>query len=311
MQQSKVASVNISKAKGTIKQPVDFIEIDEQGVVSDAHSGYWNRQISLLGLESIEKFGNEAGRTFHPGEFAENITTTGLTLYKTHPLDRLIIGETELEVTQIGKGCHGDGCAIYREIGNCVMPKEGIFCRTIKKGKIYPGDPLVYIPKVIRVFVLTLSDRASRSQYEDRSGPRITEITSGFFKTLGFQIHIDNHLIPDDASMLRQLLSDAREKEYDLVFTTGGTGIGPRDITPDVTMKMLDKEIPGVMDHIRLKFGQDKPGVLLSRAVAGLMGNTLVFNLPGSVRAVEEYFAEISKNLKHMLYMIHGLDLHG
>lgn len=311
MQVSKVVSVNISKAKGTIKEPVDFIEVTAQGVAGDAHAGFWNRQISLLGSESIEKFGNEAGRSFRPGEFAENITTTGLTLYQTHPLDRLLIGETEMEVTQIGKGCHGDGCAIFREVGNCVMPKEGIFCRTIKKGKIYPGDPVVYVPKIIRVYVLTLSDRASRGEYEDKSGPRIASLGADFFNSLGYQNQIVTDLIPDDAGLFRQKLTEAKEKNYDMIFTTGGTGIGPRDITPDVTRQMLDKEIPGLMEQIRLKYGQDKPGALLSRAVAGLMGNMLVFNMPGSVKAVGEYFMEISKNLKHMLFMIHGLDLHG
>jgi len=306
----KVTSVNISKQKGTIKEPVDFIEIDDQGVKLDAHAGYWNRQVSLLGEESIEKFGKEANRSFKPGEFAENITTSGILLYKTQPLDRFIIGTTEMEVTQIGKHCHGDGCAIFREVGKCVMPKEGIFCRTIKPGTIKPGDSVTYMPKVMNVYVLTLSDRASGGIYEDRSGPLTVKLVEEFLANIGYQSEIIPEIIPDDAGILRSKLMEASDKQFDMIFTTGGTGIGPRDITPDVTKKLLDKEIPGLMEQIRLKYGQEKPNVLLSRAVAGVMGTSLIFNMPGSVKAVHEYTSEIFKSLKHMIFMLHGLDLH-
>jgi molybdopterin adenylyltransferase len=143
----KVLSVNISREKGTIKTPVDQIEISGMGVTGDAHAGDWHRQVSLLGNESIEKWGAMADREVNFGEFAENITTQGITLYETNPGDRLIIGDAELEVTQIGKKCHGSGCAIFREVGNCVMPKEGIFARVIKTGNIKPGDEIVYQKK--------------------------------------------------------------------------------------------------------------------------------------------------------------------
>jgi molybdopterin adenylyltransferase len=306
----KVVSINVSEEKGTIKNPVDFIEINEQGVLGDAHAGWWNRQISMLAIESIEKFGKEAKRNFKPGEFAENITTKGIALYDTRPLDRFLIGETEMEVTQIGKGCHGDGCAIFREVGNCVMPKEGIFCRTIKGGNIQPGDAIQYLPRIMRVYVLTLSDRASRGEYKDRSGPKTASLVKDFFLQKGYESLVEQEIIADDPVMLRQKLVEANNQKFDAIFTTGGTGIGPRDITPDVTKTLLDRVIPGVMEQIRLKYGQENPNALLSRAVAGVMGSSLVFNMPGSVRAVEEYTTEIFKSIKHMIYMIHGLDLH-
>ena len=132
METGTVISVNISEKKGTIKHPVGSIELNEMGVLGDAHAGPWGRQVSLLAKESIEMFAKDAGRQIQNGEFAENITTDGLVLHHTKPLDRFRIGGTELEVTQIGKKCHGDNCAIFREVGNCVMPKEGIFCRVIK-----------------------------------------------------------------------------------------------------------------------------------------------------------------------------------
>jgi len=142
-----VVSVNISEKKGTIKVPVESIELTTTGVLNDAHAGKWHRQVSLLAKESNEKFALEAKRVVAYGEFAENITTEGIVLYKTIPGDRLIIGETELEITQIGKKCHGDNCAIFREIGSCVMPKEGIFARVIKGGIIQAGDTMIYIPQ--------------------------------------------------------------------------------------------------------------------------------------------------------------------
>ncbi|MBI9035786.1 MAG: hypothetical protein JEZ03_15095, partial [Bacteroidales bacterium] len=94
----KVVSVNISEVKGTVKIPVEQIVLNDQGVESDAHAGDWHRQVSLLGVESFEKFQKEANRELAYGEFAENITTEGILLYKTTPGDKLIIGEVELEI---------------------------------------------------------------------------------------------------------------------------------------------------------------------------------------------------------------------
>ncbi len=99
----KVLSVNISEKKGTIKKPVDVINLSDIGVEKDAHSGPWNRMVSLLGIESVNKFSKEAGREIAYGEFAENITTEGIKLYETKPLDRFINESVEIEVTQIGK----------------------------------------------------------------------------------------------------------------------------------------------------------------------------------------------------------------
>ena len=145
-----IKSVNISEKKGTIKLPVNEISLTNYGVEGDAHSGPWNRQVSLLGTESIMKFEKDAGRKIKAGEFAENITTEGLELWKLNPLDRFVNDEVILEVTQIGKECHGTSCTIFKEVGNCVMPKEGIFCRVIKPGILKPGDTLQYIPKNYR-----------------------------------------------------------------------------------------------------------------------------------------------------------------
>ena len=144
MNKIKVLSVNISEKKGVIKHPVKEIEITEQGVKDDAHAGDWHRQVSLLAKESIDKFEEVLGRKLEYGEFAENITTEGITLYTMKPGDKLNIAGVELEVTQIGKKCHGDGCAIFSQVGKCVMPKEGIFAKVLKTGTIKPGDEIIY-----------------------------------------------------------------------------------------------------------------------------------------------------------------------
>jgi len=304
-----VLSVNVSEKKGTIKVPVNEITVTKNGIAGDAHSGDWNRQVSILGLNSIEKFIRATNRKTSYGEFAENITVSGINLDNCMPLNSFKIGDTLLEITQIGKECHGSSCAIYKEVGNCIMPKEGIFTRVINPGIIRPGDTGLYLPKIFRIYILTLSDRASKGIYEDKSGPGIKSHISDFFAAKNLRCNIETEIIPDDAPTLREIMIK-RSVVSDIIFTTGGTGIGPKDITPDVIRPMLNKEIPGIMDLIRLKYSADKPQALLSRSFAGIIDNCLVYSIPGSLKAVEEYMEEILKTLLHTVYMLHELDIH-
>jgi Uncharacterized protein conserved in bacteria len=140
----KVISVNTSEKKGTIKAPVAEINlIEDFGIEGDAHGGKGIRQVSLLGVESLNKFREHTNiKGLCSGKFAENITTEGITLYKLPIGTKLKIGEALLEVSQIGKECHG-GCEIRNTVGSCIMPKEGIFAKVIKGGKIKAGDEIV------------------------------------------------------------------------------------------------------------------------------------------------------------------------
>ena len=190
------------------------------------------------------------------------------------------------------------------------MPKEGIFVWVKREGMLKPGDVLEYIPRVYKVMVITLSDRVYKGEYDDRSGPAVVNRVDDFFQSIKWEHTVDSMVIPDDDRMLRGNLLKAKELGYDLVITTGGTGIGPRDITPDVVKDMLDKELPGIMELIRVKYGTEKPNALLSRGIAGLMGNAFVYTLPGSVKAVNEYMDEITKTLKHLYLMKMGIDSH-
>ena len=141
---ARVLAVCISTRKGEKKRPVDEIALKiDHGIVGDAHAGNWHRQVSLLANESVDKM-RERGLTLGPGDFAENILTEGVTL-KTLPVGtRLRVGETELEITQIGKECHSD-CEIKKKVGICVMPAEGVFAIVKREGTIRAGDEIAII----------------------------------------------------------------------------------------------------------------------------------------------------------------------
>ncbi len=139
---AKVLAINISEKKGIPKTPTDTAEVRvDYGIVGDAHAGDWHRQISLLANESIDKVREMGVKDLDFGRFAENITTEGIVLHTLDIGTVIEIGNTSYEVTQIGKECHSH-CAIYHQVGDCVMPREGIFVKVIKPGVIKPGDDI-------------------------------------------------------------------------------------------------------------------------------------------------------------------------
>ncbi len=309
-EKGKVVSVNISEERGTEKKPIPEAEIGDCGIVGDSHAAAWHRQVSLLDMESIERFSGESGMSFGPGDFAENITTRGIDPSRAGLLDLLVSGDITLEVTQIGKKCHGDGCAVYQRAGRCVMPQNGVFCRVISGGIIRPGDPIALSPKLFKVRVITLSDRAYRDEYKDRAGPEVCRLLEDFFSGKRWHPQLESVVIPDDAGRLQSELERIQGEGADLIITAGGTGVGPRDITPEVVAGFCEKLIPGIMENIRVRYGREKPNARLSRSVAGVRGKCQVYALPGSVRAVGEYMTEILKTVEHLVFMLHGIDAH-
>lgn len=165
------------------------------------------------------------------------------------------------------------------------------------------------LPDNYRVKIITLSDRAAAGEYEDKSGPLVKEMIDEYFIKIGWSMVSEVVIIPDDSSKLRQLVNESSQ-DYNVIITTGGTGIGPRDFTVDVITPMLDKTIPGIMELIRVKYGMEKPNAVLSRGVAGIKGSSLIFTLPGSEKAVKEYMTEILSTLQHAIYMQYGIDSH-
>ena len=137
---ARILAVNISTEKGTQKHPVERIEMKVgHGIVGDAHAGNWHRQISLLGMGSVQKVQEHIDFDLKPGDFAENVLTEGLTLYELPVGAKIKIGTALCEVTQIGKECHYN-CAIREKAGDCVMPREGIFARVLEDGTAKAGD---------------------------------------------------------------------------------------------------------------------------------------------------------------------------
>ncbi|MGD9818940.1 MAG: MOSC domain-containing protein [Desulfomonilaceae bacterium] len=140
-----IVAVCVSPKKGMIKTEVDSVSIVEGvGIVDDAHSGDWHRQVSLLAIEEIEKM-NQKGYDVRPGSFAENICTRGFNLSEASIGKKIKIGANViLEITQIGKECH-TRCAVYNKIGDCIMPQQGVFTKVISGGVVRAGDSVAYI----------------------------------------------------------------------------------------------------------------------------------------------------------------------
>ncbi len=137
-----IKAISVSEKKGVPKRNINIAElIENHGIKGDAHAGNWHRQVSFLGQESIDKMSALGVKGLCGGKFAENITTEGIQLYDLPVGTKFKINDAVFEVTQIGKECHKK-CAIYHSVGDCIMPREGVFARVLKGGQIKPGDEI-------------------------------------------------------------------------------------------------------------------------------------------------------------------------
>ena len=303
----KVLAVCISEKKGTQKKPVEKIELKpEWGIVGDAHAGNWHRQVSLLSFEKIDEF-RKKGADVEYGAFGENIVCEGFDLSKLTVGTRFQIGDALLELTQIGKACHSH-CEIYKTMGDCIMPREGVFTIVLKPGTVKPGDEIKMIePEADRPFtaaIITLSDRASKGEYEDKSGPVIREM----LEKEGYQI-IEQLILPDGRPKLEaELKRLADQRQVNVIFTTGGTGFSERDLTPEATRAVCEREVPGIGEALRNYSMQFTSHAMLSRQTAGIRKRTLVVNLPGSPKACREDLEFILEPLRHGLGILRGTD---
>lgn len=301
----KLLGICISEKRGTQKTAVSQAVIDEGwGIRGDAHGGSWHRQISLLAYEKIAAF-REQGAEVDFGAFGENLIIEGFD-FRTLPVGtRFQIGAAQVEMTQIGKECHSH-CAIYQKMGDCIMPREGVFASVIHGGSIRVGDQVEMLaPLSERPFtaaVITLSDKGASGEREDRSGPLISEMLQAY----GYDVK-ETLLLADEQQVLENHLKRlADQRQIEVVFTTGGTGFSARDRTPEGTIAVCDRMVPGISEAIRNYSMTITSRAMFSRAVSGIRNQTLIINLPGSPKAVKEALEFLLPHMEHGLGILRG-----
>ena len=301
----EIKAICISERRGTAKHPVETARLLEgYGIEGDAHGGNWHRQVSLLGLEKIEDF-RKRGAKVEFGAFGENIVAEGID-FRRLPVGSCIgIGEAVLALTQIGKECHTH-CAIYHSVGDCIMPREGVFARVLKGGIIRVGDRGEVLereaPFPWQAAVITLSDKGAAGERKDESGPAI----AARLRENGYEV-VETILLADDRERLENtLIRLADQRQLDLILTTGGTGFSPRDITPEATLAVAHRQAPGIAEAIRAASMNITPRAMLGRGVSVIRGKTLIINLPGSPKAVRESLGFVLGALGHGLGILRG-----
>ena len=298
----KIKAVCVSEKKGTAKKNIGTsVVIENYGLENDAHAGNWHRQVSLLSYEAVELF-RARGAKVEDGAFGENLLVEGFD-FKTYPVGTIFkCNDVVLEITQIGKQCHSE-CEIFHMVGDCIMPREGVFARVLHGGTVSAGDELYIDDKPrFRAGVITASDKASCGERKDLSGPAICEMLS----ENGYEI-VRTIILPDDEDALyEEIVRFCDEDRADVLFTTGGTGFSPRDCTPEATMRAAEKNAPGIAEAIRAYSLTVTPRAMLSRAVSAIRNRTLIINLPGSVKAVRESLEFILPSLAHGIEIMRG-----
>lgn len=298
-----VLAVCTSAEKGVQKRDVHSAHFTpEWGIDGDAHAGKWHRQVSLLSADKIEAFRAKGAEVVY-GDFGENLVVSGFD-FRSLPVGTLLrCGEVLLEMTQIGKECHSH-CAIYKTMGDCIMPREGVFARVLEGGTITVGDEMSIVertsPLPYQAAVITLSDKGAAGEREDKSGPAIVEE----LEARGYEV-VEKLLLADGTGPLKaQLIRLCDQRQLDLILTTGGTGFTPRDQTPEATLAVADRTAPGIAEAIRAESMKYTKRAMFSRGVSVIRGKTLIINLPGSPKAVRESMEVFLEELPHALDML-------
>ncbi len=307
MSSGRLVSVCVSRDKGTPKTPVERATLVEgRGIEGDAHAGDWHRQVSVLDEADFEQMKQALPGLTH-GAFAENMIVSGLDL-QVAGLGSVIEvgGSVRLAVTQIGKDCH-EPCQIGRATGACVLPARGLFARVVHGGGVAAGDEVrvahLVERSVVQAVVVTVSDRCHAGTAVDTAGPAVVEILQ---RDLGAHVY-RLEVVPDERAVIEERLRHYCDGHtIDLAVTVGGTGLSPRDVTPEATRAVLGRLTPGFDEVMRAASAARTPHAMLSRGVSGVRGATLVVNLPGSRKAAAENLAAILPALPHGLSKLRG-----
>jgi molybdenum cofactor synthesis domain-containing protein len=306
----KVLAVCVSCEKGTAKHNAGKTEfVANHGLKGDAHAGPWHRQVSLLSFEKIDEF-RASGAKVEYGDFGENLVVSGIDFRSLKIGTVLKCGDVVLEMTQIGKECHSH-CAIFKTMGDCIMPREGVFAKVAGGGFISVGDEMTFEPPLsgsgaetapYRVWIITASDKGSRGEREDLSGPLIRELAlNAGYQSAGYT------LLPDDQAGLEKEMSRICDEGLaELILTTGGTGFSPRDRMPEATAAVAQRLVPGIAEAMRAHSMGITKRAMLSRAISAIRGSTLIVNLPGSPKAAQENLEFILPELHHGLGILCG-----
>ena len=300
-----VKAICISSARGTEKHAIEEANfIKNFGIEGDAHAGNWHRQVSLLSYDKVEEF-NAKGGNVEDGAFGENVLVRGLD-FKNLPVGTILnCGDVVLEMTQIGKECHNH-CNIFHRVGDCIMPREGVFAIVKNGGVMKIGDVMrAELPKedaALRAAVMTLSDKGFAGERVDESGSKAVAM----LQAAGYEI-VETILLPDEQKKIEgELIRLADSRQVDLIITTGGTGMSVRDCTPEATLAVATRNVPGIAEAIRVGSMAITKRAMLSRGASVLRNNTLIVNLPGSVKAVQESLEIVLLELEHGLRILKG-----
>jgi molybdopterin adenylyltransferase len=306
MAEGTILATCIGERKSAPKHAVASVRlIRGHGLEGDAHAGNWHRQISLLADEAIAEV-RRAGLSVEPGAFGENLVTSGVDFSELGVGRRFRVGsDAVIRITQRGKQCHSR-CAIYERLGDCIMPREGLFANVCRGGQIRPGDAVRLDPELDRVrwAVCTISDRSAAGVREDASGAVLREMLEG---SLGGGLVSHAVLADEQDAISNELRRLCDEEVCDLVVTTGGTGLSPRDVTPEATLAIVERLIPGMAEAMRAAGLQHKPHAMLSRAVCGMRGSTIIVNLSGGPNAAREQLAVLLPVLPHAIATASGI----
>ncbi|MCK4244483.1 MAG: molybdenum cofactor biosynthesis protein [Candidatus Omnitrophica bacterium] len=299
----KIKSIYLGAQKGELKKKVNQANLrKEYGIIGDVHAGAGSRQISLLAEESIAQL-RSRDEKIGAGNLMENLRTSGIELTSLLIGTKLKIDKTVLlEVTEIGK--HSPQSEkVFAMPQGCLMPLDGIFARVLSGGMIKEGDTIKIVADTpITAGILIISDRSARGERPDKTGSLIAKGLNEIKIT-----PVRYKIIPDEEEYISLVLSSwTDEGGVDLIVTSGGTGFFSRDVTPEATKRILDKEAGGLAEMMRTEGAKRTKRAYLSRGVAGIRKKTLIVNLPGNPQGARESLEIISPILSHAIKVIKG-----